>query len=209
MKSKLSFLFLVVIAQQNSSAVIVTADSGGFSQAIVNSANLPIPISEGFISVGYFATYNASTNFGNLSGLDLAADFVSFGSSFQFGGTGFDGFYSSAVNGGRIDASSSFLGRNVVTLIGNRATLGASTEALAYVHSVTFPNDVGSPAPAPITTVPGDSGNAGYLFGGPVSGTTTVAGAPIPAIPLARLVPEPSALLLSVLGLFSLLRRKR
>lgn len=89
--------------------------------------------------------------------------------------------------------------------------LEGSTEALVYLHSVTFPNDDGAPSPASLTAVPGDSGetSANYLLGGPPNGTTLIAGAPIAAIPLAVLVPEPSTFLLGAIGGLVLLRRKR
>lgn len=125
MKIKNLVLSIFALAASNSlMGVTVTADSGGFSQAIVDSANIPIPIGEGFISVGYFSTFTSGTNFGTLTGADIAGDFNSFGSSFQFGSTGFPGFYQEVVDGGRVGSSSGFLGQNVFTVIGNASTTG-------------------------------------------------------------------------------------
>lgn len=206
MKSKI--IALTLLASANAYAVVVTVDSGGFTQAVVNSANTPIPVGGGWVGVGFFSTYSAGTDFSQLSGADLAADFVLFGPSFAFGGTGFDGFFSGVVDGGRVGASSPFLGQNLFTVTGNASTLADSSEALIYRHSVTFPNDDGAPAPASLSAVPGDAGGA-YLFGGPSGGTTVILGTDIPAVMMGTLIPEPSVALLGAFGVLGLLRRRR
>lgn len=105
-----------------------------------------------------------------------------------------------------------FIGQTLYSFIGNGATLSASTEFALYRHMPVLAADPDSPAPASsysllltggslivgtATTVQSTNANLG-------TNDTTVN-----AVRLSPAVPEPSALILSALGVFGLLRRKR
>jgi hypothetical protein len=207
---KIKLIAAIVAITSPVYGVVVTLDSGGFSQAVVDTTNTAIPVGGGFIAVGFFSTYTSSTIFSDLSGSQLEADFNVFGPSQVFAGVGFEGFYALSVDGGRVGASSPFLNKTLITLIGNGSTLANSTEALIYQHTATWPNDDGAPVPAALTAVLGDNGNTtAFWFGAPTGGTTPILGSDIPAISMAKLIPEPSTALLGALGALGLLRRRR
>jgi hypothetical protein len=52
MKTKLIAIFVATCAP--AFGVVVTLDSGGFSQAVVDTSNTPVPANGGIIAVGYF-----------------------------------------------------------------------------------------------------------------------------------------------------------
>lgn len=178
-------------------------------------------ISSGFASSGVFgisdmqvSTFASS---GDISGLRdnftgfIGSDDFQTGVDFLFGTGNIAGAY--AFQSASFDPTT-YIGATLYTLIGNGSDLASSTEFALYKHSTTLSADAAPPTPestydllltggslllGTATTYQSTDGNLG-------TDDTTVN-----AVQLVELVviPEPSTLFLSAIGVLALLRRKR
>lgn len=191
----------------------------GQSRLIVDSLNNVL--SSGYGAIGYFSNLSTTLDFQGASGSSLETDFNILGSAtldfsspangiFQISGS------DSIINGG---LNNDFIGQLAYVVIGNAATLAASTEAFIYATGFTFAADPAQPGVTvdisvdPITNdfnssngqilLGGGSGVADVIIGQNNFGTVTN------ALQTAVLVPEPSSMLLSLVGGMLLMRRKR
>lgn len=199
---------LALAATITSSQAFIVKIESTFSQAITDNAGTVISDGSGVVLVGAFL--GATPDFANSTGQDVADAFTAFGAGGTIGFAGFAGLYEINSTEGRISAGNPLIGANIVTLIGNGATLGDSTELLAFQHPDTFQQDDGDPVDKnPAATLGEDGGS--FLYGGDARPAVDVGGGNVfPGVALAPLVPEPSSsLLFGVAGLALLIRRKR
>jgi len=202
---KLRSLLLVI-------AGLTTGFAGAASVSLTN-ANFPtfsaflssagVPIS-GVVTIG---TYSSEPT----SALNVLNGYTSLG-SLGFGtanGGVLDGYAQGAVNVS-LPLGSAAVGQQVYIVVGNAATLAASTEFLVWKptsnsagNTFTADNPVGGPDSVLIlgstgTTVVGNFGFVADIAGSGSQGHFRLAA-----------VPEPSAMLLGAVGALGLLRRRR
>jgi len=158
----------------------------------------------GVVQIGSFLSGDPSALIAGLTspaGLAaLLSDFISFGSSNAIG-SDFVGLYASDKSS-PLTAGSPLIGKSIYTLIGNNATLTASTELGIVRHPGSFAAD------APVFAGLADLSDpaAVILYGGRGSGVTTALGLSTQSLRLG--VPEPSVALLIVLGLAAVIGRR-
>lgn len=183
------------------------------SRILVDSNNNVL--SSGYAAVGYFTSFSAMPDFATSTGLQIENDFNMLGTSsssfvFDFSGNAVPGAVSFSGASPTL-AGSEFIGKQAYVVLGNAATLATSTEAFIYATGVLIPEDPSSPISINLSleTLPGQillgSGDGiGNVFVGSFDTGNVTNG-----LKTAVLVPEPSSLLLSIIGLSALLRRKR
>lgn len=183
---------------------------------IVDSTGSAVPVGAGTIAVGYFPGLTDVQIENAASVQALTGSFAQFGgaSAVNGGGFGLAGIYSfnavAEINGA---VNTSFRGNNVYTFIGNALDLVSSTEVLVFKHPQLF--DFDGPAPGVTallheTELPlGAELLVGHFPGAPIdlgfgpTATFVLEG-------FGEIIPEPSRVLLSALGLgVALMRRRR
>ncbi|MBK8091907.1 MAG: hypothetical protein IPK32_07965 [Verrucomicrobiaceae bacterium] len=115
------------------------------------------------------------------------------------------------VAGAATPALSPFVGKSAYTLIGNAATLSASTELLIAKHSFTIPEDPNTSADA-ILDLSGGGGNGTILWGNTGSFSFDFGSGAQPSystLSAASAAPEPSRIIFAASGLFGCLLRRR
>ena len=208
MKAKILFIFGLLTL--SSHALVITLESG-FDKGVTDSIGAIIPSGSGYIGTGFFSSI-LDADLDNSTASVLGGDFIQFGSSAVFGFNGIGGVYQAESDGGRIAPLSQFDGKSIYTLLGNSGTVAGSTEFIIFKHGGVNPgsfqvDDTDANAKTFVATLGADGV---YLLGGPAVGVTVnVGGTNLPAIQMARAVPEPSMFLLSFLGILGILRRKR
>jgi hypothetical protein len=107
----------------------------------------------------------------------------------------------------------SFIGQSIYTFIGNGATLGSSTEYALFLHSETFTADPAAPSLPNEYFMDLANGTSSIgVFGtknNVTDGNLGITNATVSTYQLVNAIPEPSSLLLSIVGLVFLARRKR
>lgn len=207
MKNLIALLFLLTAFNARAVVVSISSFEGTGDYGITNSAGTTlVPTGTGFIAVGYFASI-ADGNIGTSTISSLNSDFQMFGSANTFN---FDGVYSLSNDGGRVGPSGNagFVNKFIYTVVGNGASLLASTNFLIYKHATQFTTDEGNPLPTDVNAHLGDAGDANFLVG-TIDGTIDVGGGNFFTRVKLEAVPEPSSLILASLGVLALLRRKR
>ena len=164
-----------------------------------------------FVGVGYFGTISdvalqtlTPTDFATILG---GGEFVQFGADVGWLGAGvYQGAPSTAILAG-----SGFIGHNIYTLIGNAATLAASTELLIVKHTPTFAQD--NPVFSADALLDANAGNGTVLWGSTGKTSFDFGGGALPNYSTlaasAGAVPEPSRAVLAGLGLMGLMLRRR
>jgi hypothetical protein len=171
--------------------------------AIIPPNVLPTLVAEGsgFVAVGFFTTL-ADVDLATSTTSVLGVNFVQFGASTTFGA----GFYDGSADGGRIGAASQFLNKNIYTVLANESTIASSTQLAIFKSNLTFTQDDALAIPTAVTAAIDVDGQ--FLMG--ASGPDLDYGSgSFGSVALQTAVPEPSALLLSSLGVMVLARRKR
>lgn len=174
----------------------------GSYNAVADSGGTPIANGTGYIAVGYFNISDVAIQTSATVG-DLDAAFVQFGASNTFG-TGFAvaGLYQHGVTAN----ANAYATQSVFTVIGNGATLAASSEVLVFKHSHQFqvePNPTSNAQlgqAQPGTLLIGEFGNYSHNQAG--AGVSS-------SYNTVSLVPEPSVALLGLAGGLLMLRRRR
>jgi hypothetical protein len=210
-------LFSLTISGNAASVIISNANDGLTDTLYADSSNNLL--SSGIVATGYFSSTIATSDidtlpelFANLTDFTTITS-ISFGSESGTLGGIFPGYAdqfpnSTTVLGSPIVTGNALLGRTVYTIVTNAASLGAAdnTSEFALFQSGVLvgddPNEVQITAtPAGVTPIIGEFDSLTGDLAGQGSSTFTT-------LKLAA-VPEPSALLLSALGVLALLRRKR
>lgn len=195
------------IALSKAGAFVVTTQSG-FDKAVTTSDGNPIPNGGGFVAVGYFAEISDTDITSAITSADLATSFRLYGTSGVVGFGGFGGVYDIEVDGGRLAASSEFVNQSIYTIVGNGSNISNSTEFIIYKSGELFQADISDPTPKSVSVVLGVDGS--YLLGGPTGGIVQIGGFDFPEIRATVVaIPEPSGILLGVIGTLGLLRRRR
>lgn len=205
---KIIYLALFFTALKAQAVVVSVSSFDGSGQfGITNSGGTTLVSSgSGFLAVGYFESI-ADGNLATSTVANLNTDFRIFGSSKTFN---FTGAYSVSVDdGGRVGPTinTNFVNKFIYTIVGNNSSILLSTEFMIYKHSTQFTADEGFPIDTDIDAYLGD----GSLLVGLQSGTVDMTGGSGPVWDRIQLqpIPEPSTLMLSALGGFALLRRRR
>lgn len=159
----------------------------------------------GVVQVGSFLSGDPSALIAGLNspaGLaTLLSDFISFGSSNAIG-SDFVGLYASDKSS-PLTVGSPLIGKPIYTMIGNNASLAASTELGIVRHPGSFAAD------APVFAGLADLSDPAtvILYGGRGAGVSTALGLSTQSLRLG--VPEPSVALLLVLGLATVAGRRQ
>ena len=204
---------LLAAASLNGATITVATQPLDFTSfsPVVNASGGLVADGSGFVAIG--VTTLSDVQIGNI-GSDYAAltafqsDFVQFGSSSTFGGAGvfnepsLFSFGTSASTAG----VNPFSGNPILLVVGNGASLAASTELFIYEFGTNYGTD------APLFTADVNTTQAGtVLFG------STEAGIALPnagthngfQMGAVAPVPEPSTTLIGILGVLGLIRRRR
>lgn len=209
-------LFACISAK--SATILPTNYAGADSSVIVNLSNNAI--ANGFAAVGYFNVDDVDIS--TLNSTDLASAFQIFGASStttvekDFGSPFFmDGIVEFGASS-PILSGSPFIGQNIYLVVGNAATLGASTEAFIYKTNILFLEDPAQPGETLDFTAGAPSGTLIMGLTGITAtpffyqGVDTFPGNEInTAYQTAAIIPEPSVALLGAFGILALLRRRR
>ncbi len=168
-----------------------------------------------YAAVGYFDTIAAAAltnaNMTPATFANLATDFVEFG-ALTLANWFADGFFQGDV-GQAINAGSPFIGRPIYAVIGNGATLAASSEVWIGTTGGNFAQD--NPVFNAVASLDEGSGTLAAVFGGfGPEGTDFGATQPFTqffktASASAAPIPEPSRAILAGLGLMGLFFRRR
>jgi hypothetical protein len=206
-----SILFVLSFGSSSEAASITVGNFTDFpnTNGIANTAGTFL--NNTFVGVGYFNSLNdaqlGALNPTTFASILTGGEFIQFGSAIGWLGAGvYDGSASAAINSG-----SSFIGKGIYTLIGNAATLAASTELLIAKHPGVFAQD--APLFSAVATLDQSSGNGTVLWGNSAGGALDVGGgsslASYRTVGVAA-IPEPSRAMLAAMGLFAgLVRRRR
>ncbi|MFZ9937456.1 MAG: PEP-CTERM sorting domain-containing protein [Luteolibacter sp.] len=210
---KIGALMALMMLPSSAALYTVTTGSGATATGFANSAGLAFQsnstngLPAGGISVGIFSTED-------FTGVSSSAQLLSLFTAYSSGGTftlagpfGNKGFFSLAGNG--VITNSQFAGKNMFVLVGNNTNLSLANEFAVVKLSNTFTasdDAVSTPITVSFTT-----SNSTLLWGNTIADlkTTATDSSVTPGFQTAVLVPEPSAVLLSVLGALGLLRRRR
>ncbi len=173
-------------------------------------------LAAGYAAFGYFSTL-IDSDFATRNGLELAQDFNVLGSpenTFVYTDFGPTNTISGIIEFSAIADTtppSDFIGKAAYLVVGNGATLATSTEAFIYFANITIAGDPSSPVNLDLSVAnPQGSVKLGLAnFTGDVFIGANNAGTITNGYQLVTLVPEPSTLLLSTIGVLGLLRRKR
>jgi len=211
MKKVFTLLALLVAGslQVQGAAVIATNydESVPTQKPFTTAAGSPF-LAGGVIQLGTFtsdptALLNAlKTTPSPASWSALVSAFTTFGATNKIGEF-VPGLYE-AVAQGPINAGNPLIGGNIYTLIGNGATLEASTEAALFRETAAFAVD----APLFNTTANVSSAASLLLFGQAGPSVETALGSAVSA-QFAPVVPEPMSATLFLSGLALALRRRR
>lgn len=211
-------LFLLPLLGSSVNGAIVQGGSGFTLNGSIPDAlildSLGTPLATGFYSVGYFTILNTAVDTlvatQNFSALNAAFVPVA-NDNFQTGLPSIVGINAvpgiSAVSNSSFDPSLA-IGSTLYSYTANGTTLGSSAQYALYRHTGTV--ITADPLNPPANTYQANLENGQLLLGtlgGPMD--QQVAGRTVTFAQTIRLVPEPSMLLLSSLGVFGLLRRKR
>jgi len=210
MKAFLRSLVLVslTLATSHAGNVLVTNfdETAGRQLPITTTGDAPILIG-GVIQIGTFASGDPS---GLIAGLNtpaglaaLLSDFISFGHS-TYIGRDFSGLYASDQSVA-IPADSALVGKSIYTLIGNAATLAASTGLGIVRHQASFAAD------NPVFEALADISDPAsvVLFGSVGPGVETALGMSPASLNISNPIPEPSTSALLLLLAPILLIRQR
>lgn len=215
MKNNIWTLVLPVVLTCSSAQAVTTVgvsnlQTGDTSdRAIIDNGNNFIALGAGSLAVGYFDTFTVGADFTGANRNELLTDFQQFSTttqSFQNASNAvgfFDVEFSDTVGAG-----SPFIGETLYTVIGNAATLGASTEFLVFEHTgKEFEEEQGGIGALGGVVRP-DGGalmlgsDAGTMVHPLSPGVGTYQFAVVP-------VPEPSSTALLGLGAFAFVLRRR
>lgn len=164
-----------------------------------------------FVGVGYFGSLNDAAlqnlNPTTFASILTGGEFVQFGANVGWlGGGVFQGAPSASILAG-----SGFIGHNIYTLIGNAATLAASTELLVVKHTAVFGQD--NPVFSANALLDANAGNGSILWGSTGKFSTDFGGGNNSNYSTlgvsASIVPEPSRMVLAGFGLMGLMFRRR
>jgi MYXO-CTERM domain-containing protein len=197
---------LVLLAASNAA---VTINIRNFSSAtvgvpIVSSTGTPVDQGGAFASAGIFG---AGVNFTTMTATQVLGLFTSLDATPVALNANFDGLFSGA-DLPNLAYPGAFAGQNAFILVGNNSTLANSTLIAVYNTATLFPtpDGVGNAAATLSATTP-----SSWVYG--IQRTVTTQ----PSLTNAAFttgiemtsVPEPTAALLGVLGVFGLVRRRR
>ena len=225
MKKITGYLFVaqILLAHSSFAATFVPSNlitGGGSSDVLFQSvgASDASLLSGGIVTLGYFSSnsYVPSSYFGlintTIADFTIEASALTGSDSVQLGGPGAAGYVDgTSVAGPFIGTSDSRVGRTLYVFVGDAASLAAST-AFALKEVGTIQDDTS----APNTYIASPAGGAAPVIG--TINTDAFTGNPLPAAGVGtttfdtlqlEAVPEPSTLLLSMIGFAALLRRKR
>ena len=216
---KTSVAALLLACSSAYSASITVSNFVDFPSTNLITDDAGVPLGDGvnstFAAAGYFKTLSDA----GLMSLDPTAF------ALILGGTEFDQFGGNVPTLGAgliqgspsaaILAGSPFIGKSVYTLIGNAATLAASTELLIFKHSEVFAQD--APAFSGNALIDENAGNNTLLWGSLGKTTSDLnvvfagsgGGVTSNYSTIGTVVPEPSRMLLAGLGLMGLMLRRR
>ena len=207
----LAFAALAIVPSQGSIVEGTNLRDGGGTgtDLVVTFEMAPIEAGQGILALGYFGTLDDTTVEGT-SILDaptvLASDFVAVASDDFSNLGGEPGLYFAS---GEHDPSASVLGKTLYSFIGNSVTLAGSTAFGLYRHNAIVDGDM-PPIPESDTLLLED----GLLIHGSF-GPKVIIDSPsfgdnyeTDSLELQQ-IPEPSGMLLSLLGGLFCLRRRR
>jgi hypothetical protein len=213
MLKKLAFLAIVAalgssVQAANISGANFASNFSTFTPFMIGTQ--PMAAGSGVVAIGSFSITDAEIQAlaaaQNRTGL-LAA-FTQFATSAVVGDGG--GFNTAGLYGkdysAPLNTGNALIGRNIYTLVGDQAALGGSSQMAIFKSTATFPED------NPVGVATANLTDAGTTL---VVGTS-VPGAVVPGVPgtfngaaLAVVVPEPTALLTCLLGVFGMAIRRR
>lgn len=212
MKNKLVIVAALAVSIGSASAFTVsTANVATFTATgglpITSEGGTLIPSGTGIIATGYFSSLADNA----VDATNIAGDFQILGATSAFAAGAFGnppGIFDLTTLGGLIGDGSDFIGENVYIVIGNGATLGASTEFAVWNSGTTFSKSADVPGTS-VAITPGGVGKTGLIYG-------TVGGPQNPGVNFdesialsSAPIPEPSITLLGALGILGLIRRRR
>lgn len=215
MKKVLLLIALAVTSAQLVQGAAVTAtnynEGSGAQRPLSDTAGTGIGVTTpgGVVAIGSWSV-DPVPLFNQLKSAPSAAlwgtiveSFISFGATTNVG-SAFGGLYESVAQapiaqGGPLD------GKTIYTLIGNGATLAASTEAALVTDGATFAFD--NPLFSGRAEI--SAANAQVLFGNGAGPSITSALGAAPSLQLAPVVPEPFSATLLLTGLALVFRRRR
>lgn len=198
----------------------VVAPAGG-AQIIMNNLNnlndrLPIadqtgvaiPSGTGFVSVGTLSLSDAEisqTNAGSLT--TLASSFTQFGASMPMGVNSLEGLFS-VNNGAPLSANDPLLGKNIYLIAGDGSDIQSSDSLFVFKSDTLF--TAGNPATQTTILIDGALSMGEILLGTQGTVFANRQGGFRPGIIAAAVnVPEPSGLILMMLGDIALVLRQR
>lgn len=217
----LAFVALPLLTAQASNTVVtnfttVAATKPNAHPVMLADGATLIPSGSGTVATGFFSLAD-----GAITAISTPAAWTTaLGSFQQFGTTGTVGGASALNNAGLYKltagqanlAGSAFDGKNIYTVIGNGASLAASTQVLVFKSTSTFAVDPTPEGTGPFLGTPpagslllGSFGTPGAFY--PAGLMANITSTPAVAV---NLVPEPATALLGVLSLgFGFIRRRR
>lgn len=222
MKTPLKTTVVAILLSCSSafSASITVKNFDDFPSTNVVTNDAGVRLSDtSFVGIGYFNTLSDAflqtltpTTF---SSILAGGEFNQFGGNIPWFPGG--GVYQGDATGA-ILAGSSFIGKNIYTVIGNGASLAASTELLIVKHTGTFGQDNPVFSGTATLDAAGGTGNGTVLWGNLGKTSTDInalfgAGGTEPNYSTlgasTSIVPEPSRAILAGLGLMGFMFRRR
>jgi len=205
-----------VVAATTGSGVVV---SSGNARAIYDLSGNAILKTTGYIGVGYFTSL---PTFASTSASVIDSSFNRLGSSGIFGvniggGNIANGLFSTNATGNiSLSENSGFIGKNISVVIGNGSSITNSTNLLVLQSSTVFAVDAPTfsanlalqTTPTAFSVLYGSDAFNGSTSGIITVGPTTYNGA-TNSYQMAALIPEPTSFLLTALGVFGFILRRR
>jgi hypothetical protein len=164
-----------------------------------------LPGGSGSVAIGTFAA-DPSNDDGVLDPgevREILAGFTQFSNTASIGVGAVGGVYQTVLNGG-IAAGSALAGKNVFTVVGNASVLADSDQLLVYKHASTFKAD-----PDATDDVLLGDGVGGTLLVGTFGTVGTFGPISNPSFVLSAPIPEPSAAILLLGGMMTLMVNRR
>lgn len=196
-----------------------TAVQNDLSRAIFDLDGTAVNFGTGFVGVGYFTSL---PTFASTSAAVIESSFNRLGSSFTIGfdyGGGFqaDGIFSATPTAPILTGSTNdnFIGKNIFLVLGNGSSIGNSTGLLVLQSSTLFAADnplfstaLNLQTGTGLTVLHGSNNYNGTSQKLIELGADDGFGA-INSYQMAALIPEPSSFLLTALGVFGFILRRR